>query len=171
MTSTISVPLSVKTFLDLAAFLRAQGSARDPVAVIEDAVLYWMENAAWKQEDLMPEVVNAPRHQGYLWRKVLLPPGTKIRTQHKRQTFHAEIIDGHFVYNGQSMTPPEFANTVAAGTTRNAWKVLDIKRPEDRDFVPAEVLRREREAEDTKRAELAGITLSSLGLVPKPDEA
>ncbi|MFC3124329.1 hypothetical protein ACFOD4_04585 [Pseudoroseomonas globiformis] len=61
------------------------------------------------------------------------------------------------------MTPTEFANSVS-GATRNVWKVLDLKRPEDRDFIPAEMLRKEREAEDAKRAKLTGITLASLGL-------
>jgi hypothetical protein len=40
------------------------------------------------------------------------------------------------------MSPSEFANQVAGGTNRNAWRDLWIKRPHDSEFHLADDLRR-----------------------------
>jgi hypothetical protein len=52
-------------------------------------------------------------------------------------------VDGDdFVYDGKKMSPRAFANTVAAGTARNAWRDLWLKRPTDREFRLADEIRR-----------------------------
>jgi hypothetical protein len=62
---------------------------------------------------------------------------------YKGATYHASIEGDNFVYEGRSISPSEFANTVAGGTARNAWRDLWIKRPSDHDFRMADDLRRE----------------------------
>jgi hypothetical protein len=141
--STIAAPVSTELFVDLVDFLREKGSDRDPVAVIEEAIRYWIDNADWKTEDLMPEVFERPRHLGYLWKTLLLPPGTQVRMKYKGTTYHAGVEGDDFLYVAKKISPSEFANQVASGTARNAWRDLWIKRPEDRDFRLADDLRHE----------------------------
>jgi hypothetical protein len=139
--SMISTPLSTDLFVRLVDFLREKGSDRDPVNAVHDAVEYWMLNAAWNAGNLMPEVLDKKNFFGYMWKSLLLPHGTKIRMNYKGITSHAEISGDNFIYNCKKTTPSEFANTVAGGTARNAWRDLWIKRPHDRDFRLARDLR------------------------------
>lgn len=140
-TLNVNVPVKLDTLNALLAFLQEMGSDRDPIDVIDKAIWYWMENAEWKREDLMPEIFKKT-HRGYRWKSVLLPPGTKIRMTYRSQVHHAEIVGDHFTYEGRSVSPSEFANSVAGGTARNAWRDLWVKRPFDQHFVLADDLRR-----------------------------
>ena len=140
--STISIPVRAALFLELADFLREKGSDRDPIRTVTDAIVYWMENAEWKTEDLMPEIFERPQYLGHNWKGLLLPPGTQVRMTYKGAVYHARIEGDDFIYQGEKMSPSEFANTVAGGTARNAWRDLWIKRPRDRDFRLADEIRR-----------------------------
>lgn len=141
MSGTISVPISTGLFLRLYEFLKEHGSSRDPVDVVDSAIEYWMSNAEWKAADLMPETTTASRHHGYFWKPMLLPPGTVVRMKYKGQTHEATVVENDLVFNGERLSPSEFANRVANGTTRNAWNDLLIRRPLDREFQPAKSLR------------------------------
>jgi hypothetical protein len=77
-----------------------------------------------------------------MWKNLLLPPGTNIRMTYKYVAHHANIEGDNFIYQGKKTSPSEFANTVANGTSRNAWRDLWIKRPHDRDFRLADEIRR-----------------------------
>jgi hypothetical protein len=142
MTGTVCIPVSTGLFLKLYDFLKEHGSDRDPVEVVETAIEYWMSNAEWKADDLMPETVRERHHHGYHWKPLLLPPATKIRMKYKGETHYAAVVDDQFVFNGESISPSEFANRVAQGTNRNAWRDLWIKRPHDSEFHLADDLRR-----------------------------
>jgi hypothetical protein len=144
-TSEVNVPIPTGKFVELVDFLREKGSDRDPVEVVSVAIDYWMDNADWKTEDLMPEVFERPAYLGYHWKTLLLPPGTQARMTYKGTTYHANVEGDDFLYQGKKMSPSEFANTVAGGTARNAWRDLSIKRPLDRGFRPADELRRTEE--------------------------
>ena len=98
-------------------------------------------------EDLMPEVFETPQHLGYHWKPLFLPPGTKVRMTYKGGTFHVAVDGDDFIYDGKKMSPSEFAKTVAAGTARNAWRDLWLKRPTDRDFRLADDVRRSTDKE------------------------
>jgi len=137
--SHIAAPIPTNLFIRLSDFLRANDSASDPVEVIATAVEYWLDNASWKEE-LIPDV--RPQFRGYQWKSILLPPGTKVRMKYKGTVHHAEVNDDDLVWNGKKTTPSDFANTVAGGTARNAWRDLWIKRPLDLEFRLADELRR-----------------------------
>jgi len=141
MSSEIGIPVSTGLFLRLYDFLKEHGSDRDPAEVVSTAIEYWMDNAAWKASDLMPESASA-RPIGYHWRPLLLPPATKVRMKYKGGIHYASVVGDAFVYEGESMSPSEFANRVAGGTNRNAWRDLWIKRPHDAEFHLADDLRR-----------------------------
>ena len=140
--STISVPVRTELFVKLVNFLKEKGSDRDPVDAVTAAINYWIDNAEWKTEDLMPEIFERPIYLGYHWKTLLLPPGTQVRMSYKNTTYHAQVEGDNFIYQGKRMSPSEFANTAAAGTARNAWRDLWIKRPHDRGFRLADELRR-----------------------------
>ncbi|HTZ69183.1 MAG TPA: hypothetical protein VMB71_00895 [Acetobacteraceae bacterium] len=138
MSDTISVPIRVSLFLELYEFLKENGSSQNPVDVVDTAISYWMSNASWKPEDLMPR----SQHLGYQWKPLFLPPQTKIRMRYKGKTFYACVIGDDIIFDGRSVTPGEFANSIAGGTNRNAWRDLWIKLPHESDFRLADDLRR-----------------------------
>ncbi|WP_461520923.1 hypothetical protein [Porticoccus sp.] len=138
--TTISVPVDTDKFIKLVDFLRSKGSDRDPVATISLAIDYWMDNADWKAEELLPEVFEIEK--GYMWKEVFLPHGTSLRMRYKNQYHYAVVKADSFLYDGVDMSPAQFANTVTK-SSRNAWRDLEVKRPQDRDWVPADKLRGE----------------------------
>jgi hypothetical protein len=141
-TSTVYLPLKTKVFVELIDFLREKGSDRDPASILEPAIMLWQHFADEEPDVWMPEVSERPQHLGYMWKNLLLPPGTNIRMTYKHVAHHANIEGDDFTYQGKKTSPSEFANTVANGTARNAWRDLWVKRPHDRDFRLADEIRR-----------------------------
>lgn len=151
MNSQISVPVPAKLFLELVDFLREQGSDRDPVQAVSDAIDYWMENASWKPADLMPEIF-ATKSPGYTWKykddAIFLPHGTEIRMPYKGQYHYARVEGDEIKYKGAPTSPGAFANVVA-DSSRNAWRDLWIKRPGDKEWALADKCRREMKDQQT----------------------
>jgi hypothetical protein len=143
MNTQISVPISTGMFVDLVDFLREQGSNRDPVEVISTAIGYWMQNASWKQEDLMPETIQTESH-GFTWKYkddcIFLPHGSEIRMSYKGQYHYAKVEGDNILYNGGIVSPAGLANRITK-SSRNAWKDLWIKRPGEKDWTLADHLR------------------------------
>lgn len=125
MKTQIAIPISTLQFLSLAEFLRGNNDQRDPVLVIADAIDYWMENASWK-----PELLRQSITYGYQWKNLFLPEGTEVRMQYKGQYHYAKVEGDQLLYEGNAVTPGSLANTVA-GSSRNAWRDLWIRRPND----------------------------------------
>ena len=65
--SEVSIPIPVSSFKRLIGFLDSVGSDRDPVAVVDDALDYWLDNASWKAHDLLPEL-HSDSGAGYRWK-------------------------------------------------------------------------------------------------------
>ena len=68
-----------------------------------------------------------PPDGGYQWKNVLLRNGSRIRMTYKGEEYFAFIENGHLRYNGDSLSPSQFAATVAEGSSRNAWRDLWIQ--------------------------------------------
>ncbi len=140
--SYISLPFPTDSFLRLATFLRENGSPKDPVMAVEDAVEYWLDNASWKKQDLMPETVVAPNSRGYMWKDVFLVQGTLLRMRKKNGSYAYAKVEGDYpTYNGEDLSPNQFAFKVA-GNARDAWRDLWVKRPMDHDYIHAKRLRK-----------------------------
>ena len=135
METQISVPVYTEQFIELFQFLRSKGDRRDPVMVIADAIDYWMQNADWK-----PELLRQSTGRGYQWKSIFLPDGTEVRMQYKGQYYYASVEDDQLMYQGDSTTPGRLANTIA-GSSRNAWHDLWVKRPTDVEWHLADALR------------------------------
>lgn len=139
MPNHVSIPVPTTLFLDLAAFLKEKEDPRDPVEVVATAIDYWMDNADWK-----PELLVETTTRGYQWKQLFLPEGTEIRMQYKGVYSYAKVEGDVITYKGQSVSPASLANTIA-GSNRNAWRDLWIKRPDDREWRLAEECRAEEE--------------------------
>lgn len=125
MKTQVSVPIPTQLFLELAEFLRGKDDPRDPVTVVADAISYWMENADWK-----PELLRQSVALGYQWKSLFLPDSSELRMQYKGQYHYAKVVGDKLIYEGSATTPGALANTIA-GSSRNAWRDLWVKRPSD----------------------------------------
>ncbi|HRI77690.1 MAG TPA: hypothetical protein PLX33_11985 [Alphaproteobacteria bacterium] len=137
--STIQVPISTRQFLNLAEFLKSANSDADPVDIIALAIDYWMENASWKKQDLVPQPVRSA-DKGYHWKDVFLPNGTSLRMKYKDEWYYAAVQGDKILHEGASISPSEFANKVTQ-TSRNAWRDIWVKRPHDIEWIFADSLR------------------------------
>lgn len=143
MKTYISVPIATGQFLDLISFLQEEGSDRDPVDVVSTAIDYWMQNASWKKEELLPETFYSESH-GYTWKykdySLFLPDGTEIRMPYKGSYHYAKVEGDDIKYNGRNMSPGTLANTITS-SSRNAWRDLWIKRPGEKEWTLADEIR------------------------------
>jgi hypothetical protein len=139
--SEVSIPIKTSQFLSIVDLLRKYGSDHDPVAAVSLAIDYWMENAIWKAQDLIPGLPLSQADRGYSWKGLFLPHGSVFRMKY-RGSFHYAKVEGDYLkLSGERLTPSEFAHRVT-GTARNAWRDLWIKRPGDHDYALADDLRR-----------------------------
>lgn len=143
--TTVAIPIPTKRFLELVQFLQDEGSQRDPVEIVSVAIDYWISNASWKQEALLPDSKKlAPigdQSDGYWWKDLFLQNGTKIRMIYKGRTYLAEVSDAAITYEGQSLSPSELANKIT-GTSRNAWRDLELQFPGSNSWKLADSFRR-----------------------------
>ena len=149
MEFAVAVPIPTDLFLQLSDFLRSKNDSRNPVSAVSDAIDYWLQNADWK-----PELISESSTRGYQWKNLFLPEGTEIRMPYKGTFHYAKVEGDEIIYKGKSISPGSLANTITA-SSRNAWRDLWIKRPDDKEWVLADDCRREtREATDKALAEL-----------------
>lgn len=79
---------------------------------------------------------------GMIWNQLRLPHGTELRTKYYGEWQVARIEDGKIVYNGKTYDSPSRACSAMRGrTSNNAWKLLEIKRPQDLEFRLADRFR------------------------------
>jgi hypothetical protein len=150
--SSISIPIDSEIIGEM--FLRA-GPSADVSGWIENVVRDYLERTAndeWSDayytyresqvgaEDFAAEFGD-PKG-GYHWAPLFLPNGTLIRMEYKRETFNAAVKKNQIVFQDERYSPSELARAIAAGTSRNAWRDLLIKRPLDNDWCLADDLRR-----------------------------
>lgn len=135
MKTHLAVPIPTGQFLELAAFLKSKGDSRDPVSVVSDAIDYWMMNADWK-----PELLQESSGLGYQWKSLFLPDGTEVRMQYKGRYHYAKVEGDQLLYQGNPTTPGSLANTIA-GSSRNAWRDLWVKRSGEARWSLADDLR------------------------------
>jgi len=142
MKTQIAVPIDTDLFLTLADFLRSNRDPRNPVHVVSEAIEYWLDNASWK-----PELLTESSTRGYQWKSLFLADGTEIRMQYKGAYSYAKVEGDEIIYNGKSISPGSLANTIA-GSSRNAWRDLWIKRPDEKEWRLADECRNEVGAAD-----------------------
>lgn len=149
MNIDVAVPIPTQQFLELSDFLRSKNDQRDPVMAVRDAIDYWLQNADWK-----PELLAQSATRGYQWKSLFLPEGTEIRMPYKGTYYYAKVEGDEIIYEGKPISPGSLANTIAS-SSRNAWRDLWIKRPDDKEWKLSDDCRREnRQRTDKLLAEL-----------------
>lgn len=153
MIGNVSVPLDERLFSEIVLRLRRREGA---TAIVDHAVRDFLDRTRndpeiWSAEYLA-EVSNSetmaelekfgPASQGYEWQGVLLPNGTELRMKYNSSWSYATIQHRELVYRGESLSPSQFASKVADGTSRSAPRDLEIKRPQDRDWLSIRLLKR-----------------------------
>lgn len=103
-----------------------------------------LSDVAWDFVDRTAADFEArPRSKsGFQWDAVFLPDGTEVRTKYFGDMKVAAIADGEIQWEGkafQSMS--QLARAMRGDTSNNAWKVLEVKRPDDASWKLADFLR------------------------------
>lgn len=148
----IFIPINPNIY---AEFVR-RGKARDAFGIIENVVEDFLERTKyddnlWSQnfideldeEELENFTAEFGRDdKGYQWQNVFLPNGTELKMTYKSNAYYASVRFEHIVYKELHLSPSEFARKVAENTSRNAWRDIWIKRPNDKEWLLADDLRR-----------------------------
>lgn len=130
--SFVALPISHDLFMRLAA--RWPGGISTGV---EDVLNDFLERTEEDFQALYEEKAN------FQWESVLLPHGSQLRTRYYGDTLIATIEDGRITWKGEQYpSVSQLASAMRGGTSNNAWKVIEIKRPNDSSWLPAERLRR-----------------------------
>ncbi|MES2320854.1 MAG: hypothetical protein V4633_01175 [Pseudomonadota bacterium] len=137
MANTIALTISMPVFLELAAYLREYGDARDPSEVANTAITSWLAAAKGQIDG-----EHQPGVRGYQWKNLFLPEGCDIRMAHRGVYAYARVVGDTIVYDGQVMSPAQLANTIGGGV-RNAWRDLWIRLPGSKQWKTAAFQRRE----------------------------
>lgn len=152
-----AVPLtSAHAMRMLAAFLKETDSRRLPAEVAHEAITDWIA----RQRGRMPNVVIAPDDEplaqdgaaaraahppvpnGYRWKTIFLPHGTRLRMHTAAGAQDGVIQNGELVFNGRRMSPRQMT-IAAAGDGYNAWRSLWLLLPDSSRWKNALQLRRE----------------------------
>jgi hypothetical protein len=80
---------------------------------------------------------------GYRWQTVYLPNGTDLKITYKSQTKTAQIRHSQVWYDGKTTSPSQYAYLVANNTSRNAWRDIYVRFPNESDWTLADTLRRQ----------------------------
>lgn len=162
MIATVTVQLPTYLLQELIARLRRDRGTQDMSEGVAHALRYWLDA---EQPSAAPDQESG---HGYQWKTVFLPDGTLLRSSCGGATARVEL--DHIIHQGRAVTPNQFAQA-GAGSVRNAWKVILVRRPGERRFKPACLLRDEiARIERDKAALRAHAALQATRPVP-PDAA
>lgn len=132
----VSVQISSTLFLELANYLQEFGDERDPAEVVEAALASWLAVARGESS-----AGDGPT-RGFQWKQLFLPEGTELKMRYRGCHVFAKVVNDAVVYDGNPMTPNQFAAEVA-GTARNAWRDLWLRLPGQRYWKSAAFIRME----------------------------
>ncbi len=154
MDNKICVPISTEIIHEM---LLRSGPQQDISSWIENVVWDYLDrtqdNDDWSDEyynylerkkgesDFKDKYGDATK--GYRWQELDLPNGTQLYMEYKKKKQFASVKFEKIVFEGESFSPSELARKIANGTTRNAWRDFYIKRPNDKEWKLADVLRKQ----------------------------
>ena len=151
-TDYIYVPLKAELYAEL---VRRSRQA-DVATYIEHSVAEFLDRTegdphVWSEEYIEGAVHNEASDfretygdpgRGYQWQTLFLPNGTSVKMLYHGRVEYAEVRHDKLTFNGDFLSPSQFASKVAEGTSRNAWRDLYIKFPGDASWKYADGLRR-----------------------------
>lgn len=128
----VCVPISVKIYQ---AVLAKYGDRAN--GLIETVVEDYLERTAG--DDLvLPE-----SSDGIYWDSLFLTDGTRLRTKHHGHYQYAQVVGDKISFQGEFFpSVAKAANRMRNNVPSNAWKVVEVNRPHDSQWLHAESLRR-----------------------------
>lgn len=129
--SFVAVPIPTALYVELARRFPERVST-----VIENVVTDFLER---NEEDFL--VVSEPA--GVYWEALFLPSSTQVRTKYYGEYKVASIENESVMWDGTEYSSlAQLANAMRGNKQNNAWMVLEIKRPTDKVWMPAQALRK-----------------------------
>ena len=128
----VSVPVSIELYAEFSR--RFPGGVS---SVLEQVAQDFLDRTA---DDFAARESHA---EGIYWEALFLPDGTQIRTKYFGEFKVAEVARGKIVWDESGYpSMSQLARAMRGDTSNNAWNVLEIKRPFDAKWQPANSLRR-----------------------------
>jgi hypothetical protein len=90
--SFVSVPIRTGKFLQVVDILSKHGSMYDPVEAID--LEYWLDNAEWKAEDLIPGIPLTAMDRGYAWKSLFLPHTAIEKVRRRTECVRDWLVHG-----------------------------------------------------------------------------
>jgi hypothetical protein len=166
MFTTVTAQLSTTSLLRLIEHLRQRGGAQDVSEALNTALDFWLD-----ANNGLPAGADPAGVRGYQWKSLFLPEGTILRSWSYGEHNYARVEGDKIIHDGESVSPNQFARSFAR-TARNAWFDLSVRRPGDRQFKMACVLRKELVAQERKRDQepaliaVPPVTSATAGVAP-----
>jgi hypothetical protein len=158
MADFVCVPIDKDIYNE---FILRTGESRDVASWIENIVIDFLDRTEddpgiWSEEYFDRRAVHGAYllgvekesygdpTKGYQWQNLFLKNGTKLRMSYKGEDYFADVRFQNINYQGEICSPAEFASRVAANTSRNAWRDIWIQAPNEKNWLLADQLRREK---------------------------
>jgi len=85
--------------------------------------------------------LSGKKPNGFIFRGLFLPEGTKLRAQYKGGLYLAEIRNGRWLdESGAEHTSPSAAATSVTGNNVNGWRFWEARRPQDSEWRKIDAL-------------------------------
>jgi hypothetical protein len=127
----VAVPISTELFARL-----LNRYPKGVSAVVEDVMQDFLDRTA---EDFDG---SSSARGGIRWESLFLPDGTQIRTKYFGKFQIAKVEKESILWEGKRHASlSQLARAMRGDTSNNAWKVLEIKRPNDFAWILADRLR------------------------------
>jgi len=130
----VAVPLSTEIYMAVAS--RHPGAVSSVIEqVVSDYLERTDENGSYNQ--------SVSSTKGIHWGPVFLPSGTQFRVKYHNEYKYAEVKGDKIPYDGKTLSSAsQMASLMRNNTSVNAWMHVEVKRPTDKAWVFANVLRR-----------------------------
>ncbi|KQV47706.1 MULTISPECIES: hypothetical protein [unclassified Duganella] len=142
MKQNLCIAISAPTLRALLEFQSEHDDEIDPADLADLAIRDWLQRQR--------ELAKPAGQRGYFWKKLFLPEGTRLRVSNHMTTRYAAVAGDDLVYETMTISPNQLAQ-MTLGSARNAWEVVYIQMPGQREWKLALRLRHALEA-DARRA-------------------
>jgi len=130
-----ALPASFATYVLLTQFLTRHKIKKEMFEVVDEAVNAWMNSLEAEKDANEASTLN-----GYQWKHLFLPEGTKLRTICEGAHLIAHVQGCRLMYEGRICSPSQFVNGVHE-SCRNAWKTIWVLLPAETEWKLANEFR------------------------------
>ncbi|WP_426165752.1 hypothetical protein [Pseudoduganella sp. R-34] len=143
MTPNLCIAISAPTLRALLDFQSEHDQEADPADLADQVIRNWLH--------YQRELAKTVGQRGYFWKKLFLPDGTRLRVSNHMTTRYAAVVGDDLVYESMTISPNRFAQ-MTLGSARNAWEVVYVQMPGQREWKLALRLRYALEADERRAA-------------------